>query len=84
MRKIIRTVKVPAAAVENGFNVKSWDVSLGPGALDRIIDAWAMKGFILINATPVGGSRGMTKEYLLTFEKDLRRYSGMPGQQRLM
>ena len=83
MRKIIKTVKVPASAVGNGFNVKGWDSVIGPGAMETIIDEWVMKGFRLVNATPVGGSQGKAKEYLLTFEKDLRRCQGTVRQQRL-
>ena len=81
--KIIKTVKIPAGVVETGFNVKSWNSVMGPGALDTIIDNWTMKGFRLVNATPIGGGRGKTTEYLLTFEKDLRRFRGASKQQRL-
>ena len=83
MRKIIMTVKVPARAVGNGFNVKGWDALMGPGVMETIIDYWSIKGFRLVSATPVGGSQGKAKEYLLTFAKDLNRYQGAYRQQRL-
>ncbi|UCG23199.1 MAG: hypothetical protein JSW55_13690 [Chloroflexota bacterium] len=81
--KIIKTVKIPAGAIGHSFNVKSWNSVMGPGMMDTIIDAWTAKGFRLVNATPIGGSRDKSAEYLLTFEKDLRRYHGTARQQRL-
>ncbi|HSG18883.1 MAG TPA: hypothetical protein VLE70_21495 [Anaerolineae bacterium] len=83
MRKIIKTVKIPAGAVGNGFNVKSWDSVMGQGPIDTIIDEWTIKGFKLVNSTPIGGGRGKPTDYLLTFEKDLRRVHVASRQQRL-
>ena len=83
MQKIIKTVKVPARVVGNSFNVTSWDSVMGPGAMETIIDKWAMKGFKLLHATPVAGNQGRAKEYLLTFEKDPRRCQGTYRQHRL-